>query len=94
MRDLGVNAAGQLQAKKASEVEIIASSEIDVDLMGSFMNGFDLSNYEYFERGSVEDEKKDEEEEVDERTKRKQKTIDDVVVLHEKDVSTNERYIG
>ena len=62
--------------------------------MGSFMNGFDLSNYEYFERGSVEDEKKDEEEEMDERTKRKQKTIDDVVVLHEKDVSTNERYIG
>ena len=62
--------------------------------MGSFMNGFDLSNYEYFERGSVEDEKKDEEEEVDERTKRKQKTIDYVAVLHEQDVSTNERYIG
>ena len=33
--------------------------------MGSFMNGFDLSNYEYFERGSVEDEKKDDGEEVD-----------------------------
>ena len=92
MRDLGVKAAGQFQAKKANEVEIIASGDIEVDLMGSFMNGFDLSNYEYFERGSVEDEKKDDEEEVDERTKRKHKTIDDVVVHHEHDVSKSDSF--
>ena len=60
--------------------------------MGPFMNGFDLSNYEYFERGTVEDEKKEEEEEVDERTKRKQKTIDSVNVIHEQDLATNEAY--
>jgi leucyl aminopeptidase len=56
------------------------------------MNGFDLSNYEYFERGSVEDEKKDDGEEVDERTKRKHKTIDDVVVHHEQDVSKSDLF--
>ena len=76
-----------------SDVEVIASTKIKVDALGTFINSFDLSNYEYSEKGDVEDEKKDEEEdpeEVDERTKRKAKALDHFTISHEDDIGKNE----
>ena len=96
MRELAVHTVGKLQALKVSDVEVIASSKIKADSLGTFINSFDLSNYEYKEKGDVEDEKKDEEddtEEVDERTKRKEKLLDNFTVSHEEDLEKNENCV-
>ena len=92
MRALSVNAVSQLQARKVSDVEVIASSHIDADSLAAFMTGFDLSNYEWSQKGDVEeDEKKAEDEkDVDERTKRKRKSIDSFTFSHEQDLSQND----
>ena len=74
---------------------MIASSKIKVDALGTFINSFDLSNYEYTEKGNVEDEKKDDgegAEEVDERTKRKQKALDNFTISHEEGLEKNETF--
>ena len=78
MRKLGALACGQLQGKKASDVEIIASSEFTPSALGTFWNSFYLSNYEYSTKTPPpEDDDKDKEpEEVeDERTKKWDKKI-------------------
>ena len=58
MRDLAVNAVGQLKARKVSDVEVIASSSIDADSLSAFITGFDLSNYEWSQRGDVKEDEK------------------------------------
>mmetsp|Transcript_7237 Transcript_7237/g.10140 ORF Transcript_7237/g.10140 Transcript_7237/m.10140 type:complete len:179 (-) Transcript_7237:819-1355(-) len=88
MRELGAHAVGQLQARKVSDVEVIASGAIEPSLLATFHHSFMLSNYEWSQKGDVEDEdekKDDTEEEVDERTKRKQKTLDSFTIEHEAD---------
>ena len=60
MRDLSVVAVGELKARKVSDVEVIATSAIDADSLSAFITGFELSNYEWSQRGEVEDEKNDE----------------------------------
>ena len=47
IRKLGALTCVQLQAKKTSNVEVIASEGIDKDLLGVFYNSFVLSNYEF-----------------------------------------------
>ena len=85
MRALAVNAVSQLQARKVSDVEVIASSKIDATALGAFITGFDLSNYDWSRKGNVEEEDKpkESEDEVDERTKRKAKALDSFVISHE-----------
>jgi len=88
MRTLGATAVAQLQGKKASDVEVISSSKIDAELLGVFHNSFFLSNYEWSKKDTTpkpEEDKKDgeEEDEVDERTKRLSKKIDSFTVSHE-----------
>jgi len=82
MRKLGALAVGQLQAKKASDVEVIASEGTDKDLLGVFSNSFVLSNYEWSKKTAPEVEEK-KEEDVDERTKRHSKKIDSFELSHE-----------
>ena len=60
MRDLSVVAVGELKARKVSDVEVIATSAIDTDSLSAFITGFELSNYEWSQRGEVEDENNDE----------------------------------
>ena len=92
MRSLAVHTVGQLQARKVSDVEVIASSKISADALGQFINSFDLSNYEWKQKGDIKEEEKEEKdsEEVDERTKRKEKTMDSFTISHEEDLSKNE----
>lgn len=46
-RGLGVTACQQLQAKKASEVNLLVSDKVaDKELLGIFENSLQLSNYE------------------------------------------------
>ena len=96
MRELAAHSVGQLQARKVSDVEVIASSKIDPTMLATFYQSFQLSNYEWSQKGDVEDldEKKDdeEEEEVDERTKRKTKTIDSFMIEHESDLTKEESF--
>ena len=92
MRDLSITVVGALQALKVSDVEVIASSAIDADSLSAFMTGFDLTNYEWSQRGELkedENKKSEQEEEVDERTNRKVKSIDHFTFHHEKDLSQN-----
>ena len=92
MRSLAVHTVGQLQARKVSDVEVIASSKINADALGQFIKSFDLSNYEWKQIGDIKEEEKEEKdsEEVDERTKRKEKTMDSFTISHEEDLSKNE----
>ena len=69
---------------------MIASSKINADALGAFITSFDLSNYEWKQRGDVEEDEKDkdtDEDEVDERTKRKEKTLDKFTITHEQDLT-------
>ena len=71
---------------KASEVEIIASSKIDPEHLGTFYNSLQLSNYDFSLKSELkeEDSKEKENEDVfDERTKRTKKTIDNIALSHE-----------
>jgi len=93
MRELAAHTVAQLQARKVSDVEVIASSKINADALGAFITSFDLSNYEWKQRGDVEEDEKDAEkgeEEVDERTKRKEKTLDNFTISHEQDLGKND----
>ena len=94
MRELAAHSVGQLQARKVSDVEVLASSKIDPVLLATFHQSFHLSNYEWSQKGNVEDEdeKKDDEEEVDERTKRKTKTLDSFSIEHETDLAKEESF--
>ena len=47
MRELAAHTVAQLQARKVSDVEVIASSKINADALGAFITSFDLSNYEW-----------------------------------------------
>ena len=96
MRELAAHTVAQLQARKVSDVEVIASSKINADALGAFITGFDLSNYEWKQKGDVEEDEKDAEkgeEEVDERTKRKEKTLDNFTISHEQDLGKNDSCI-
>ena len=77
MRGLAATAWTTLTTRKISDVEIIASSKIDVSLLGVFYNSFYLSNWEHDAKGKVEGEEKkaDDGEEVDPRTKRTKRAI-------------------
>ena len=68
---------------------MLASSKIDPTHLATFHHSFLLSNYEWSQKGNVEeDEKKeDDEEEVDLRTKRKAKTFDSFTISHEDDLT-------
>ena len=96
MRELAVHTVAQLQARKVSEVEVIASSKIKADSLGTFANSFDLTNYEYREKGDTVEDEKDEdknEQEFDERTKRKEKTLDNFTISHEDGLENNEVFV-
>ena len=61
MRELAAHSVGQLQARKAADVEVIASSKIQSGHLATFHNSFLLTNYEWSKKGNVEepeDEKK------------------------------------
>ena len=80
-----------------SDVEVLASSKIEPALLATFTNSFMLSNYEWAKKGDVpedEEDKKEEadDEDVDERTKRKVKTIDSFEIAHELDLSHDAAY--
>jgi len=47
MRELGTMTCARLQAKKASDVEIICGEKIDAQNLGTFWNSFHLTNYEW-----------------------------------------------
>ena len=83
MRDLGTHSCKQLQGMKVSDVELLASSKIDTKHLATFYKSFKLQNYEWTQKGDVEDEKEGEDEEIDERTKRKVKTLDSFSIEHE-----------
>jgi hypothetical protein len=55
MRELGVTACAQLQSKKCSEVELVASSGVKVDSLAPFYNSFTLSNYDWNLKSKIED---------------------------------------
>lgn len=93
MRTLGATACVQLQSKKVSDVEIIASSKIDAELLGVFHNSFYLSNYEWTRKTSPKTEDtKTEGEEVDERTKKVNKKIDNFSISHEKSFQDSDAF--
>lgn len=82
-RGLGATVCGQLQAKKASDVEIIVSEKVaNKDLLGIFENSLILSNYENSHKKQPDAEEESEKEEVDkdERTKRVNKKIDNLQI--------------
>jgi leucyl aminopeptidase len=90
MRTLACTVVAALQARKTNDVEVIASSAIDADSLSAFMTGFDLTNYEWSQRGEVKlDEKKETEKDVDERLSKKSKSIDNFTFSHENDLSQN-----
>ena len=90
MRDLSVVAVGELKARKVSDVEVIATSAIDADSLSAFITGFDLSNYEWSQRGELEDEKNDEKD-IDQRIKRRSgKALDSFNFSHEQDLTQNQ----
>ena len=92
MRELAAHTVGQLQARKVDDVEVLASGKIESSMLATFHHSFLLSNYEWAQKGDVEDEDEkkddDEEEEVDERTKRKAKTLDSFSIEHEESPAT------
>ncbi len=47
MRELAAHSVGQLQARKVSDVEVIASSKIDPNMLATFYQSFQLTNYEW-----------------------------------------------
>ena len=49
-----------------SDVEVIASSKINADALGAFINSFELSNHEWKQRGDVEEDEKDADKDEDE----------------------------
>ena len=84
MRDLGTHSCKQLQGMKVSDVELLASSKIDTKHLATFYKSFKLQNYEWTQKGDVEDDKEDDkDEDVDLRTKRKVKTLDSFSIEHE-----------
>ena len=85
MRSLGVKACAELQARKSTDVQIIASEKIPHDLLGIFRNSFALTNYEFSKKTSQEkeDEKKDQDEDFDERIKKVSRRIDNVEITTE-----------
>ena len=96
MRELAAHSVGQLQSRKVSDVEVIASSKITTEHLATFHGSFLMTNYEWSKKGNVdedEDEKKeDDDEEVDERTKRKTKNMDSFNICHEEDTVQNKDY--
>ena len=94
MRGLAAHAVGKLQASKISDVELIASSKIDVNLLGVFYNSFHLSNYVDDKRGKVdeEDKKEEEDKDADQRTKRTVKQLDDFTLSHELGIESGDDF--
>ena len=91
MRDLSVVAVGELKARKVSDVEVIATSAIDADSLSAFITGFDLSNYEWSQRGEVEEDEKSDEKDVDQRIKRRSgKALNSFTFSHEQDLTQNQ----
>jgi len=81
MRRLGAVAAVTLQAKKVNDVEVVASSGVDKDLLGTFYNSFTLSNYEFTTKTApAEAGKKDKNEDV--RVKKHTKHIENFELSH------------
>ena len=90
MRELGAHTCGQLQARKVSDAQIIATEGIEAGNLSIFYQAMVLTNYDSAQKGDVpetEEEKKKweekPEEEKDERTKRKKKVLDSFSILHE-----------
>lgn len=76
-RKLGTTACAALQQKKTADVEFLVTSKVaESNMLGIFENSFYLSNYENSHKSSppseeaADGEKKPEEEDKDERTKR------------------------
>lgn len=93
-RALGVTACQQLQAKKASDVELLISDKVadQDDHLGIFENSLTLSNWENShkkipteeeEKKASEKDDKEPEQDKDDRTKRVNKHIENIKVTTE-----------
>jgi hypothetical protein len=81
---------------KSADVEVIASSKISANSLGTFFNSMHLTNYEWSlksDKPEEDQEDKKEEEDLDERTKRTSKTIDSVEISHEQELSTLDSFV-
>jgi len=73
IRHLGGVVVKNLQVMKAVNAEIVVSNRIDVEHMGIFYNSVHLSNWEANQKG------------VDADGKKPKKTLDSIIISHEKD---------
>jgi len=81
---------------KSADVEVIASSKITADSLGTFFNSMHLTNYEWSLKSDKPDEDKEDkkdEEDLDERTKRTSKKIDTIEISHEQELSTLDSFL-
>jgi leucyl aminopeptidase len=90
MRELGSLTCQKLQAKKAADVEILCSSKVATENLGTFYNSFLLTNYEWTMKSNLEEKSEEKkEEQTDERLKRKSKVIDSIVLAHENEMHSD-----
>jgi len=71
-------------------VEILASSKIPAEYLGTFWNSFLLSNYDWNLKSNLKEEEKKEVE--DTRTLRTTKLVDSFEVSHEVDLAGDKQY--